>query len=61
MGDMCNHLTATLLRRVAHAVDGIRTGQTVFVVVDQEAPFRVSLMTEDEGEAREAAARSDTL
>ncbi len=34
-------LTATLLRRIAHAVDGFRSGHLVYVVVDTRRPYRV--------------------
>lgn len=61
MSGTCSQLNATLLRRVAHAVDGIRTGQEVYVVVDRDPPFRVTLVTDNQKEAAAAAEKDETL
>ena len=45
-----NEFTATLLRRVAHAVDGFRAGHLVYVVVDTQRPYRVRKVVRQKGD-----------
>lgn len=63
MGGMCDTpaLTATLLRRVAHAVDGTRSGADVYVVVNKKSPYKVALVTADRLRAQQEASKSANL
>jgi hypothetical protein len=51
---------AELLKRVAHAVDGVRTGEEIFLVVQTQPPYRVIMVTTDEEKADKKVAETSS-